>query len=110
MLAPKLAPIKAGSTFSYTGTCRLPVGNWAATCHVRSADAPYALIGTVAVTLGVLVGQDTPIALFASAAQTQAWPEGTHELDIRYNEVGEPDAVIHTTTILLPVLRAVTGV
>lgn len=109
MSALRFANFKAGSTLSYAGTCRLPAGDWVATCQVRSAEEPYALVGTVTVTLGALSGLDTPIALFASATQTQSWPEGTHELDIRYAEVGEPDAVIHTSTILLPVGRSITG-
>jgi hypothetical protein len=115
---PKLSPLKAGDTLSWGGTCRLPAGAWTATCQVRSADEPYALLGTVAVTLGTpvaVVGSamfDTPILLLANAEQTLAWPVGTHELDLRCTEAagGVGAAVVHTTTILLPVLRAVTGV
>jgi hypothetical protein len=107
-MTPKLAPLKAGDTFSYAGTCKLPAGNWTATCQVRGSEEPFDLVGTVVVSLGTVVGLDTPIALFASAAQTQAWPVGTHALDIRYAEVGGPDAVIHTSTILVPVQRSIT--
>ena len=106
-MTPKLNPLKVGSTFSYAGTCRLPAGDWLADCQVRSAEEPYALIGTVLVTLGAPVGADTPIALYAHADYTQAWPVGLHELDIRYRDAG--GAVMHTSTILLPVLRSVTG-
>lgn len=105
-MTPKLNPLKVGSTFSYAGTCRLPAGNWLATCQVRSAEEPYALIGTVRVTLGAPVGLDTPIALYASAASTLAWPVGLHELDIRYQDI--TDAVVHTSTIGLPVVRSIT--
>ena len=106
-MTPKLAPLKVGSTFSYAGTCRLPPGQWSATCQLRSAEEPYALIGTVLVTLGAPVGLDTPIALYASAADTLGWPVGLHELDIRYLDAA--GAVLHTSTIGLPVLRAITG-
>jgi hypothetical protein len=106
-MTPKLSPLKAGSTFSYAGTCRLPPGLWTATCQLRSSEEPFALIGTVAVTLGAPVGLDTPIALYASAADTRAWPVGLHELDIRYQD--STGAVVHTSTIGLPVLRSITG-
>ena len=106
-MTPKLAALKAGSTFSYAGTCRLPAGTWLATCQVRSAEEPYALIGTVLVTLGAPVGLDTPIALYAAASATLGWPVGLHELDIRYQD--STGAVVHTSTIGLPVVRSVTG-
>lgn len=106
-MTPKLAALKAGSTFSYAGTCRLPAGAWLATCQVRSAEEPYALVGTVLVTLGAPVGLDTPIALYAAASATLGWPVGLHELDIRYLDAA--GAVLHTSTIGLPVLRAITG-
>ena len=106
MPAPKLAPIKAGSTFSYAGTCGLPAGSWTATCQVRSMEAPYALIGTVVVTLGVAVAGLTPIALLCPASQTASWPEGVQELDIRYTDAS--GVVLHTSTVLVPVLRSIT--
>lgn len=105
-MTPKLAALKAGSTFSYAGTCRLPAGAWLATCQVRRAEEPYALIGTVRVTLGAPVGLDTPIALYAAASATLGWPVGLHELDIRYFDA--QSAVLHTSTIQLPVVRAIT--
>ncbi|MFM9902094.1 MAG: hypothetical protein ACKVOT_13870 [Polaromonas sp.] len=106
-MPPKLSPLKAGSTFSYAGTCKLPPGNWTATCQLRSACEPFALIGTIAVTLGApLTNGDTPIALRAEAAQTLTWPADQHELDIRYADAG--GEVIHTSTVTLPVTRAVT--
>ena len=88
MPAAKLAPFKIGDTFSYAGSCQLPAGIWLATCQVRSGVEPYALVGTVTVSLGVPVGLETPIALFAPASQTQSWPAETYELDIRYADAG----------------------
>lgn len=107
-MTPKLSPLKAGSTFSYAGTCRLPAGSWLATCQVRGAEEPYALIGTVLVTLGAPVGLDTPIALYAAASATLAWPAGLHELDIRYADGSGSGSVVHTSTIGLPVVRSIT--
>lgn len=98
-------PFKAGDTFSFAGTCRLPPGTWSATCQVRSAQGG-ALISTIAVTLGVPVGLETPIALYADAATTAAWPIGNHQLDIRYTDGS--GTVVHTSTLTLPVIRAVT--
>lgn len=100
----KLDSFKAGDTFSCAGTCKLPAGNWSATCEVRNIED--ALIGAIDVTLGARVGADTPIALYAEADATAAWPKGVHYLDIRYEDTG--GVVLHTPTILLPVITAVT--
>lgn len=100
----KLQPFKAGDTFSYAGTCKLPAGYWSATCEIRSVDEVK--IADIDVTLGTAVGADTPIALHAGADATAAWPRGVHQLDIRYEDVG--GTVVHTSTILLPVIAAVT--
>ena len=97
---------KAGDTFSYAGTCQLPTGTWLATAQVRTV-ADNALVGTITVTLGTAVGVNTPIALYAAAADTALWPAGTHQVDIRY---ADTSAVLHTSTLLLPVTRAVTQV
>lgn len=98
---------KAGDTFSFVGNCRLPDGIWTATCQIRTTAEPHALVGTVDVTLGTQVGADTPLVLHADATVTAAWPPGTHELDIRYAD--QDGIVVHTSTLLLPVVRAVTG-
>jgi hypothetical protein len=100
----KLQPFKAGDTFSYAGVCKLPAGNWSARCEVRSVDDVK--IADIDVTLGTAVGADTPIALHAGAEDTVAWPIGVHHLDIRYEDVG--GIVVHTSTIFLPVIAAVT--
>lgn len=98
---------KIGDTFSYAGTCRLPAGTWTATCELRSTGGTAALIGTIQVTLGVAVDGATPIALYAAAADVATWSAGHHQLDIRYADAG--GTVVHTSTLLLPVIRAVTG-
>lgn len=112
-MQPKLAPIKAGDTFSYAGVCKLPPGSWTATCQLRipyelSAEVPsHALVGTIAVTLGApLANGDTPIALRAEAAETSTWPPANCDMDIRFADAG--GEVIHTSTVTLPVTRAVT--
>lgn len=99
-------PFKAGGTFSYAGTCRLPTGTWTATCELRSTQGDSELLGAIEVTLGATVGGVAPIALYADATATAAWPVGQHQLDIRYEDMG--GAVVHTSTLLLPVIRAVT--
>lgn len=119
---PKFAPHKAGSTFSYAGTCQLPAGAWSATAQLR-AVADNALLGTLTVTLGAAPSPEapansaaaplpTPIALYAAATDTALWPPGVHQLDIRYAQAGAPPGapatVLHTSTLLLPVTRAVT--
>jgi len=104
---PKLAPLKAGDTFSYAGTCKLPAGLWTATCEVRTWDGASTLIGTVAVTLGTEVSGETPIALYAAASATATWPVATHEVDIRYADAG--GVVVHSSTMLLPVVQSITG-
>lgn len=98
---------KIGDTFSYAGTCHLPAGTWTATCQLRSTVGNSALLGTIQVTLGVPVDGATPIALYADTANTSTWPTGHHQLDIRYADAG--GTVIHTSTLSLPVIRAVTG-
>ena len=103
-ITTRFSPHKAGDTFSYAGTCSLPAGAWTATCEIRSAQGDSTLIGTVAVTLGA-IGPATPIALSATAAETLLWQPGQHQLDIRYADAG---TVVHTSTLILPVIRAVT--
>jgi len=103
----QFTPFKAGDTFSYAGTCRLPAGAWSATCQVRTTQGDAALVGTIAVTLGAAVNGETPIALSADASATANWPPGNHQLDIRYSD--GTGTVVHTSTLMLPVIRAVTG-
>lgn len=105
-MTTQFPPFKAGSTFSYAGTCRLPVGTWLATCELRGTQGDAELIGPIEVTLGAAVNGSTPIALHATAIDTSAWPVGQHQLDIRYADIG--GTVVHTSTLLLPVIRAVT--
>ncbi len=100
-------PFKAGDTFSFAGTCRLPPGTWSATCELRSTQGAAALIGTIAVTLGAVVDGVAPITLAADAASTASWAIGNHQLDIRYSD--GTGTVVHTSTLMLPVIRAVTG-
>lgn len=100
-------PFKAGGTFSYAGTCRLPAGTWTATCQLRSTQGDDVLLGAIEVTLGATVNGSAPIALYASAVDSATWPVGQHQLDIRYVDSG--GTVVHTSTLLLPVIRAVTG-
>lgn len=104
---PRLPALKAGDTFSYAGTCKLPAGSWTASCQVRSWDGASTLVGTVAVTLGTAVNGETPIALYAAASATAIWPVATHELDIRYADAS--GIVVHSSTILLPVMKSVTA-
>lgn len=103
----QFSPIKQGDTFSYGGTCRLPAGNWTATCELRSTEGADTLLGTIAVTLGTVVAGSAPITLYAPAVDTATWPVGRHQTDIRY--VDDAGAVVHTSTLILPVVRAVTG-
>lgn len=104
-MAAQLLPLKAGSTLSYAGFAALPAGTWTATCQVRTALS-FKLLGTVVVTLGAAVAGQTPMSLYLSAADTATWAPGLHELDIRYVDPG--GQVMHTTTLILPVLKAVT--
>ena len=101
------SPFKAGGTFSYAGTCRLPIGTWIATCELRSTQGDADLVGAIEVNLGATVNGVAPIALHADAVDTATWPVGQHQLDIRYADSG--GTVVHTSTLLLPVIRAVTG-
>jgi hypothetical protein len=105
-MTTQFPPFKAGSTFSYAGTCRLPVGTWLATCELRSTQGDAELIGAIEVTLGAAVNGVAPIALNADATDTANWPVGQHQLDIRYEDNG--GIVAHTSTLLLPVIRPVT--
>lgn len=98
----ELSTLKAGSTFRYAGTCSLPVGAWTATCKIRVGSDLYPII----VTLGTAVAGQTPLSLYAPPNITKTWREGFHELDIRYaDDTGE---VVHSSTMLLPVVRAIT--
>lgn len=106
-MTTQFPPFKAGGTFSYAGTCRLPAGTWLATCDLRSIQGNAELIGSFEVTLGATVNGSAPIALHADATDTATWPVGQHQLDIRYVDSG--GVVVHTSTLLLPVIRAVTG-
>lgn len=106
-MTTQFPPFKAGSTFSYAGTCRLPAGTWAATCELRSTQGDAALLGSIGVTLGATVNGVAPIALYAPATVTATWPVGQHQLDVRYVDTG--GTVLHTSTLVLPVIRAVTG-
>lgn len=99
-------PHKAGSTFAFAGTCRLPAGTWLATCELRSTQGEAELLGSISVTLGATANGLAPIALHAAATDTATWPVGQHQLDIRYVDSG--GLVVHTSTLLLPVIRAVT--
>ncbi len=105
-MTTKFPTFKAGDTFSYAGTCILPAGAWSATCELRSTQGDAALLGTIDVTLGAALNGVTPITLQAAAAATAAWPVGQHQLDIRYADSG--GTVVHTSTLLLPVIRPVT--
>ena len=105
MSTPRFNPHKAGDTFSYAGTCQLPAGTWTATAQVR-AVADNALLGAIAVTLGTPGSGGTPIALTAAAADTATWPAGLHQVDVRYAD--NTGVVLHTSTIVLPVVRPVT--
>ncbi|MES2948677.1 MAG: hypothetical protein V4858_09055 [Pseudomonadota bacterium] len=105
-MTTQFPPFKAGGTFSYAGTCRLPTGTWTATCELRSTQGDAELLGSIEVTLGATVSGVAPIALYASAVDTATWPVGQHQLDIRYADSG--GTVVHTSTLLLPVIRAVT--
>lgn len=106
-MSTQFSPFKAGGTFSYAGTCRLPAGTWTATCELRSTQGDDVLLGAIEVTLGATVNGSAPIALHASAVDSATWPVGQHQLDIRYVDGG--GTVVHTSTLLLPVIRAVTG-
>lgn len=107
-MPPKLSALKRGDTFSYAGFCSLPPGNWAATCQVRSPHEPYDLLGTITVTLGTPEPDGTtPMLMQAPASITAAWPPDVYELDIRY--VDSTGVVYHTSTVLLPVVRAITS-
>lgn len=105
-MSAKFAPLKAGNTFSYAGTCKLPAGAWSATCQVRSADGADTLLGVIGVTLGDTINGVTPIALYASASETAAWPLATHRVDIRFTEA--LGGVANSASILLPVIKPVT--
>lgn len=105
-MSAQFIPFKAGSTFGYAGTCRLPAGTWTATCQLRSTLGDAALLGSIGVTLGASANGVTPIALHAPATDTATWPVGQHQLDVRYADAG--GTVLHTSTLLLPVIRAVT--
>jgi hypothetical protein len=103
---PQLSPLKAGDTFAYAGTCKLPVGVWTATCELRTRDKAT-LVGTVTVALGTAVNGETPITLSATATATASWVTGIHEMDIRYQDSG--GVVVHSPTILVPILKATTA-
>lgn len=104
----KLPSLKAGDTFFYGGSCKLPLGSWTATCQLRSRTEPYPLIGEVTVTLGLATaGGDTPVVLRAEAQHTVAWAPEIYALDIRYADMSTGE-VMHTSTMLLPVIRSVT--
>ena len=63
-------------------------------------------LGLIEVALSSAIDGVTPISLYASAAETASWLPGTHELDIRFADAG--GAVVHSSTILLPIVRAIT--
>ncbi|MGQ0708695.1 MAG: hypothetical protein ACT4NV_02990 [Rhodoferax sp.] len=105
MSTPRFNPHKAGDTFSYAGTCQLPPGDWTATAQVR-AVADNTLLGSIAVTLGTPGPGGTAMTLHADAADTAAWPAGLHQVDVRYADTS--GTVLHTSTIVLPVVRPVT--
>ena len=104
-MTPKLYQHKPGDTFSYAGTCKLPAGTWSATCQFRGGLG-LTQRALIAVVLGVPVDGVTPISLYASADDTLTWLPGVYELDIRFSDVG--GAVVHSSTVLLPVVRAIT--
>ena len=107
-MIPKLHPHKPGDTFSYAGTCKLPVGVWVATCQLRGALL-LTPVANIDVQLGVVtVTGDTPIALSATASATLLWLPGVYELDIRFADAS--GAVIHSATVQVPVIPAITRV
>lgn len=105
-MTTKFPPFKAGDTFSYAGVCRLPAGLWSATCEIRKMGDANDLVGVLAVSLGSEANGDTPIALDASASETAFWAAGLYEVDVRYADAG--GTVVHTSTLLLPVIKSVT--
>lgn len=83
----------------------LPVDmtGWAVGCWLRGSGARVVHRFTALLT-------DAPqgrYQLAATAAETQAWPAGRLDADVRYQDGA--GTVMHTCSFVLPVLDAVTG-
>ena len=75
---------------------RSRAGNWASS---------GSLVGTAEILLGTPTDDGTPMSVYSN--DTVRWPTGLHSLDIRYEDFG--GIVAHTSTVFLPVIKAVTG-